>query len=166
MGEGTVRESGMDVDTRLCLTWRTSKDLLHSTRNSAQCHVAAGMGGEFTGEWMHECVWLSPFADHLKLSYFSPAVPHYKIKSYKGKTYGYERPSNIALNSISEHTYNTIKKCIIIIHDFALSVPKPYQVSPRGKASMKIDHNSTTPPADTTKPLHWGISNKVYKQGG
>ena len=79
------------------LSWRTSKDPLSSPGNSAECQVAAGMGGEFTGEWIHECVWLSPFADHLKLSYFSLAVPHYKIKSYKGKTYGYERPSNIAL---------------------------------------------------------------------
>ena len=97
MGEGTVRESGMDMDAQLCLMWRTSKDPLSSTGNCARCHVAAGMGGEFGGEWMHVCVWLSPFADHLKLSYFSPAVPHYKIKSYKGKMYGYERPSNIAL---------------------------------------------------------------------
>ena len=39
MGEGTVRESGMDVDTRLCLTWRTSKDLIDSTGNSGQHSV-------------------------------------------------------------------------------------------------------------------------------
>ena len=36
MGVGTDRESGMDMDTRLYLSWRTSKDLLHSTGNSAQ----------------------------------------------------------------------------------------------------------------------------------
>ena len=36
--------------------------------NSAQCHVAAWMGGEFGGEWIHVYVWLSPFAVHLKLS--------------------------------------------------------------------------------------------------
>ena len=46
---GRVRESGMDVDTLLCLTRRTSKDLLDSTGNSSQCHVAAWMGGEFGG---------------------------------------------------------------------------------------------------------------------
>ena len=46
MGEGTVRESGMDMDTLLDLTWRTSKDLLASPGNSAQCYVAAWMGGE------------------------------------------------------------------------------------------------------------------------
>ena len=39
MGEGTVRASGMDMDTLLCLTWRTSKDLLDSTGNSAQYSV-------------------------------------------------------------------------------------------------------------------------------
>ena len=44
-GEGIVRESGMDMDTLLCFTWRTSKDLLDSTGNSAQCHVAAWMEG-------------------------------------------------------------------------------------------------------------------------
>ena len=49
-GEGIVRESGMDMDTLLYLTWRTSKDLLDSTGNSAHCHVAAWMGGEFGGE--------------------------------------------------------------------------------------------------------------------
>ena len=35
MGEGIVRESGMDMDTLLCLTWRTSKDLPYKTGNSA-----------------------------------------------------------------------------------------------------------------------------------
>ena len=49
MWEGIVREFGMDMDTLLCLTWRTSKDLLDSTGNSAQCHVAAWIGGEFGG---------------------------------------------------------------------------------------------------------------------
>ena len=39
MGEGTVRESGMDMDTRLYFTWRTSKDLLASSGNSAQHSV-------------------------------------------------------------------------------------------------------------------------------
>ena len=45
--EEVVREFGMDVYTLLCLTWRISKGLLDSPGNSAQCHVAAGMGGEF-----------------------------------------------------------------------------------------------------------------------
>ena len=40
-----VRTSGMDMDTLLCITWRTSKDLLDSTGNSAQCQVAAWLEG-------------------------------------------------------------------------------------------------------------------------
>ena len=39
MGEGRGRESGMDVDTLLYLTWRTSKDPLSSPGNSAQHSV-------------------------------------------------------------------------------------------------------------------------------
>ena len=35
-----------------------NKDLLYSTRNSAQGYVAAWMGGEFGGEWAHIYVWL------------------------------------------------------------------------------------------------------------
>ena len=58
--EGTVREFGMFMQTLLYLKWVTNKDLLYSTGNSAQCYVAAWMGGEFRGEWMHVYVWPSP----------------------------------------------------------------------------------------------------------
>ena len=37
----------------LYLNWITNKDLLHSTWNSPQCYVAAWMGGEFGGKWIH-----------------------------------------------------------------------------------------------------------------
>ena len=47
----------MDMYTSLYLEW-----------SSAQCYVAAWMGGELRGEWIHVCVWLSLFAVHLKLS--------------------------------------------------------------------------------------------------
>jgi len=67
-GEGIVREFGMDRYTLLCLKWITNKVLLKSTWNSAQCYVAARMGGEFGGEWIHVYVRLSPFTVHLKLS--------------------------------------------------------------------------------------------------
>ena len=40
-GVGIVRESGMDMDTLLSFTWRTSKDLLDSTGDSAQSSVIA-----------------------------------------------------------------------------------------------------------------------------
>ena len=67
MGEGIVREFGIDMYTLLYLKWVANKDLLYSTWNSAQCYVATWMGGEFGGEWIHVYVWLSPFVVHLKL---------------------------------------------------------------------------------------------------
>ena len=72
--------------TLLYFKWITNTDLLDSTRNSAPCHVAAWMGGEFGGEWLHVYVRLSPFAVHLKLSHHcQSAIPQYKIKSSKKK---------------------------------------------------------------------------------
>ena len=47
--EGIISEPGMDMYTLLYLKWITSKDLLSSTGNSAQCHVAAWMGEGFRG---------------------------------------------------------------------------------------------------------------------
>ena len=68
LGEGIVREFGMDRYALLCLKWITNKVLLKSTWNSAQCYGAAWMGGEFGEEWIHVYAWLSPFTVHLKLS--------------------------------------------------------------------------------------------------
>jgi len=48
--------------------------------------VAAWMGGELGGEWMHQDVWPSPFAAHLKLSqHCQSAMRQYKIKSLKSE---------------------------------------------------------------------------------
>ena len=55
MRKGIVREFGTDMHT-LCLKWITNKDLLYSTWNSAQCCMAAWMGGESGGEWTRVCV--------------------------------------------------------------------------------------------------------------
>ena len=55
-----------DIYTLLYLKWITNKDLLYSTGISAQCYVAAWIGGEFEGEWIHVYVWLRPFIVHLK----------------------------------------------------------------------------------------------------
>ena len=44
----------------------TNKDLPYSTWDSAPCYVAAWMGGEFRGEWIHVYVWLSPLDIHLQ----------------------------------------------------------------------------------------------------
>ena len=50
------REFGIDI----YLKWVTNKDLLYNTGNSAQCFVAAWMGGEFEGECIRVYVWQSP----------------------------------------------------------------------------------------------------------
>ena len=52
-GNAIVGEFGMDICTQLYLKWITNKDLLYNTGNSAQCYVAAWMGGESGGEWIH-----------------------------------------------------------------------------------------------------------------
>ena len=69
-GGETVRKFGMDMCTLLYLKWVKSKDLLYSTWTSAQCYVAAWMGGEFGGEWVHVYVWLSPFTVQPQLSQY------------------------------------------------------------------------------------------------
>ena len=82
-GKGIVRTFGMGMYTLLYLKWITSKDLLWSTWNSAQCHVAACLGGGFGEEPIHVYVWLSPFTAHLKLTqHCQLAITQYKIKSF------------------------------------------------------------------------------------
>ena len=54
-GEGIVREFGMNVYTMRYLKWITNRDLLYSTWNSAQCYVAAWMGGSL-GETGYMCM--------------------------------------------------------------------------------------------------------------
>ena len=81
MGRGIV-EFGGDMYMLLYLNWRTNKDLVYSTADSAQCYVAAWKGGEFGGEWILVYVWLSPFTVLLKLSqHCLSAIPQYKVKS-------------------------------------------------------------------------------------
>ena len=67
-GEGRVMEFGINMYTLLYLKWLTNKVLLYSTGNSAQRYMAAWMGAEFGGEWIHVYVGLRPFAVYLKLS--------------------------------------------------------------------------------------------------
>ena len=66
-GNKLVREFGMDMYTLLYLKQITNKDLLYSTKKSAQCYVAAWRGVGFGGEWIHVYVWLSPSAVNLEL---------------------------------------------------------------------------------------------------
>ena len=58
----------MDMYTLQYLKWKTSKELLYSTWNSAQCKVVAWVGEKYGGECIHIHVWLSPFTAYLKLS--------------------------------------------------------------------------------------------------
>ena len=71
----------MDVYTLLYLKWTASKDLLYSTWKSAQCYVAAWMGGALGKNGymcvyvcvcvcvcVFVCVWMSSLAVHLNLS--------------------------------------------------------------------------------------------------
>ena len=50
--------------TLLYLKWIINKDLLYSPGSSAQCYVAAWMGEDFRGEWIH--VWASLVAQIVK----------------------------------------------------------------------------------------------------
>ena len=65
MGKGVIREFGINMFALLYLKWIPNKDLLYSIWDSAQRYVAAWMGGEIGGEWIHTNGWLSPFAVHL-----------------------------------------------------------------------------------------------------
>ena len=61
------------------------QDLLYSTWNSAQCYVAAWMGGRFGGELVHVYVCLSPFDVHLKLSQCCLLISYISIQNKKFK---------------------------------------------------------------------------------
>ena len=59
------------------------QSLVCSRRNSAQCYVAAWMGGESGGERIYVHVWLSFFAAHVKLlQHCQLVIPEYKVKSF------------------------------------------------------------------------------------
>ena len=70
MQGGIVGEFGMDMYTLLYLKWITNKVLLYSTKNSAQCYMAAWMGEKFSGDQIHVYVWLSPFTFLLTFTTF------------------------------------------------------------------------------------------------
>ena len=63
-GEGILRELGTDMYILLHLKRIVNEDLQYSTWNSSQCYVAAWMGGEFGGEWIHVYARLNPFTAH------------------------------------------------------------------------------------------------------
>ena len=55
--EGIVTEFGIDIYTLLHFKRITNKALLYSTWNSAQCYMAAWMGGAFGRERIHVYEW-------------------------------------------------------------------------------------------------------------
>ena len=85
-GEGTAREFKMDMYTLLYFKkWITNKDLLYSSRNSAQCPMAAWLRGELGAEWKHVYVRLNPFTVHLKLSQHCLLISYTPIQNKKFK---------------------------------------------------------------------------------
>ena len=80
-GEGTVREFGMDMYTRLYLKWIANRGLTYSTWNSAQYMWQTGWEGSLgKNGYMYTYIWLSPFAVYLKLSQHSLLI-RYQFRS-------------------------------------------------------------------------------------
>ena len=61
---------GMNMYTLLLFKIGNQYVPTYSTENSAQCYMAAWMGGHLGGEHIHVYVWLSLFLVHLKLSQY------------------------------------------------------------------------------------------------
>ena len=92
----------MDMHTLLYLKCITNRDLLSSTGNSAQCYVAARMGGEFGREWLHVYVWLNPFTVHLKLPFTNKMINKLALTSL----IGYSSKQNKEFKQLSNKMYN------------------------------------------------------------
>ena len=56
-GVETARDFGKVMYTLLYLKWKTNKDLLCTTWNSAQSYMPDWMEGRFGGEWIHVYVF-------------------------------------------------------------------------------------------------------------
>ena len=67
------------------LKWITSKDLLYSTWNCAQCYIAAWMEGKFGGKWIHVCIPGSLHCSPETTTTLLIGYTQYKIKSLKLK---------------------------------------------------------------------------------
>ena len=95
---GIVREFGMNMFILLYLKWITNKDLLYSTGYSAQCYVAAWMGGSLgeTG-YTHSHTHTHTHTYTAKSFYGSPQIittllisytpTQNKVKNKKGRTF-------------------------------------------------------------------------------
>ena len=57
-----------NIHTAIFKTNNQQRPIVAHGTLSVQWYVAAWMGGEFGGEWVHVYAWLSPFSVPLKLS--------------------------------------------------------------------------------------------------
>ena len=80
--ESIIKEFVMGLYTLLYLKWIVNKDLLYSTCNSAQCYLAAWMGGQFRREWISVYVCLSPFAVPIQNKKFKYIYTYIYILKY------------------------------------------------------------------------------------
>ena len=92
-----INKEASDMYTLLYFNWITSKDLLCSTGNFAQCYVAAWMGERFEGEWIHAYVSLSPFTVHLKLSQYSVHIVNWLSVQFSSFQFSHLVMSNSAI---------------------------------------------------------------------
>ena len=77
-GKGSLGSLGWTWTPCLYLKWIANEVLLHSTGNSAQCYVAAWMGGEFGGEWVHVYIGWVPSLFTWTITILL-AIPQYKM---------------------------------------------------------------------------------------
>ena len=92
---GILREFGMNIFILLYLKWIINKDLLDSTWNSAECYVAAWMGGSW-GK-MDTCICMADSLSCLPetITTWLIAYAPNKIKSFFKKDMGYIYISHI-----------------------------------------------------------------------
>ena len=103
----------MDMYILIYLKWLINKDLLYSTWNSAQCYMAAWMGGELGREWIHIYVWLSPFTFHLKLTKLLISYTPIQNKKFQRKDYS-ESDISIVKNEI-DICHNKCQNYVVIV---------------------------------------------------
>ena len=84
MGEGLVRQFGMDMHTLLYLKWINNRTYCKVHEALLNCHVAAWTGGCLE-KWVHVCVRWSHFAVHLKLSQCCLLISCTSIQNKKSK---------------------------------------------------------------------------------
>ena len=59
--EGWESYGAWDQHVHTAIFKMEHKNVPYSKGNSGQCFMAAWIGGEFGGEWIHVYIWLSPF---------------------------------------------------------------------------------------------------------